>query len=105
MFIVVGILCVALAAIGFYAGRYKIRHLLGLYNACVVLVLLVCAVASVTCWVLTGELNNHFKDMTPEDIQDIPCRANFVGCCCCDDATEEVSRLGWLGYCVCQSAL
>lgn len=66
-----------------------------------VLVLLVCAVASVTCWVLTGELNNHFKDMTPADIQDIPCRANFAGCCCCDDDIEEVSELRNEVVCMC----
>lgn len=91
MFITVGAICATLAAIGFYAGHFKIRRLLGVYNACVVLVLVVCCVVSVTCWVLTGELNNHFEDMTPADIQDIPCRANFEGCCCCGDDIEEVS--------------
>mmetsp|Transcript_13218 Transcript_13218/g.21639 ORF Transcript_13218/g.21639 Transcript_13218/m.21639 type:complete len:429 (-) Transcript_13218:81-1367(-) len=90
MFIAVGAICATLAAIGFYAGHFKIRRLLGVYNACVVLVLVVCSVVSVTCWVLTGELDNHFEDMTPADIQDIPCRANFEGCCCCGEDTEEV---------------
>lgn len=90
MFITVGIVCAFLAIVGLYAGHFKNRRLLGLYNTCVIIVLVVCSVVSITCWVLTGELNNHFKDMSPADIQDIPCRADFDGCCCCDIETEEV---------------
>ena len=93
MFIMVGAVCASLAAVGTYAGHYKIRRLLGLYNAGVIIVLIVCCVISITCWVLTGELDNHFKEMSPTDIQDIPCRANFEGCCCCDEDTEEVNML------------
>jgi hypothetical protein len=101
MFISVGIVCATLAAIGLYADHYKLRRLLGLYNGCVVLVLCVCSAVSVLCWVLTGELDNHFRDMTPADIQDIPCRAGFEGCCCCGDDIEEVSLCVCLCVCVC----
>ena len=86
----IGATVATLSLLGTFAGRRKHRTGLLVYVIGLIAALVVCLAVCIACWVYSDNLGIQYHDKSHEDIQEIACDANFVGCCCCgaDDISE-----------------